>query len=424
MSDKWTCRRGWRWRRAAGLGVCLLGNLWAISGLAPSAVAQTRAPVNPVRPAGYVPAHERAMGATAGMRVVGAQNPIRQAALTGPGDAVESVLAEPIPAPAQAIPDPHGAGDDWVFDESPYGSGEFLEGQPLGDDCGCGGGGEGPCLSDDCATCGGHPYHDHWRAKHDVLFALFKHFQFFSGAHAFKNPGNRGAESSFGFHQGLNFSANLPYCRSLSFQIGAQVTESNLNGSVFTDDDRIQFFTTAGVFRRVDAGLQGGVVFDYMHDDWDYEVDLTQLRAELSWKYPHMHELGFFGAISTREKFLADPALGAASLDTTDLYAFFYRCRWQGLPGSECRFFGGFSGDSDGVVGSDFLLPVCNNLALQLDYTYLIPADELRASIDESWNLSFNIVWYPGCGFTAPNNYCRPLFNVANNGVMMLNDQQ
>jgi hypothetical protein len=401
---------------------------WLLS--SPPVMADERAHA----PAGFTPAHERASVPVNSMRVVGSSTPLRpsaplretqqetpkpvEAMLTSAEAEIESVLAEPVPAPdvvEEYVDDPGYSMPGEAFHES---AGPWTGGEACGcEECGGGGYpmGEGPFFPG-----------DHWAAKHDCLFHIFKHFQFFSGAHGFKNPGNRGSESSFGFHQGINFSANVPHCRELSFQVGAQVTESNLNSSIFTDDNRIQLFATGGVFRRVDCGFQGGAVIDYLHDEWDYEVDLVQLRAEISYIHPNplRHELGFFAAVNTREKLVEDPFLGPVAVNTTDLFAFFYRCRFPGIPGSESRFFGGFSADSDGLVGGDYLMPVSANLAFQFDYAYLIPADELRTGIDESWNISFNIVWYPGCGFTAPNNYCRPLFNVANNGSMMLNDRQ
>ena len=117
----------------------------------------------------------------------------------------------------------------------------------------------------------------------------------FGGVQGFTGPANRGGSGSFGFHEGFNWGLPLG---GLAWQWGANWTQNNFDGSIFTADQRNQILLTAGLFRRVDWGLQGGVVVDYLHDDWYTTANLLQLRGELSWVYPYAHELGFWFATS------------------------------------------------------------------------------------------------------------------------------
>lgn len=258
----------------------------------------------------------------------------------------------------------------------------------------------------------------------------FDRFEFFAGADAFNNTLNRGEGSSFGFHEGFNWGSPLPCSDLFSMQLGAQAIQSSFSGNDITDDDRRQFFVTGGFFRRVDCGLQGGVVVDFRHDEWYHDpIDLQQIRAELSWMFPCDHEIGVWathGINNSTSDAEVETTPGAMTMlanegwNSTDLYAFFYRrhfgCNAYG------RVFGGFTDGSDGLVGADFNVPLCENLAVRSDFTYLIPPEGTSntGNVDESWNVSIGIVWYPGCRTARNKDYNRPLFNVANNGTFFI----
>jgi hypothetical protein len=217
-------------------------------------------------------------------------------------------------------------------------------------------------------------------------------------------------------------------------QLGGQVTQSNLSGASFTDDTRYQAFVTGGLFRRVDCGFQGGLVVDYLHEDWDMECDLVQLRGELSWMFPCHHELGFWFSASVQNDDVLFPFVNnliptgqAMHFEATDIYAFFYRLRFDECRGGQGRLFGGFTGESDGILGGDILLPINNHWAFQADFTYLIPEEEsgriAGGPLHEAWNISLNLVWYPGGCASGQGNYHRPLLNVANNGSFIINQR-
>ena len=247
----------------------------------------------------------------------------------------------------------------------------------------------------------------------------------FSGVHGFKGPRNLGGDSSFGFHEGFNWGGPLWLLPGIGAQAGIAATHSNLSGSAFTDHQRDQFFFTGGLFYPAEWGLQGGVVADYLHDEWDYNLDLAQIRGEMSWVYPCLHEWGFWFAASTRSD------AGTATIDnepvdvvweSTDLFAFFYRRRLDDRSGGEGRFYAGFSSVKDGLIGGDFSVPINDRWALELAFVYLIPEEGAGngGNEGESWNMFVNLVWYPHFGARhAGANPFTPLFRVADNGSFM-----
>lgn len=250
--------------------------------------------------------------------------------------------------------------------------------------------------------------------------------ELFAGVQGFTGPANPSAGGgSFGFNEGLNWGLPIPLFGCMGGQIGFRATQSNLSGSAVSDDTRRQAFVTAGLFRRVDVGLQGGVVVDWLSDGWYRDIDLVNLRGELSWVIDGTHEVGFWGAFGTKN---ADD-IGAneqrVDWETTDLYAVFYRYSFGGCLDGDARLFAGWSSESDGLIGADLRLPLSDAWALETNFAYLIPneGDSPNFAADhfqESWNVGINLVWQPGRRWGRGDPYYRPLFRVADNGVFMM----
>ncbi|MHB8971553.1 MAG: DUF6666 family protein [Pirellulaceae bacterium] len=255
--------------------------------------------------------------------------------------------------------------------------------------------------------------------------------ELFAGTEGFTGPLNRGETGSFGFHYGVNWGAPVACMpnQPIGVQIGYRGVSSNLSGASFTEESRRQSFLTGGLFRRVDWGLQGGVVVDIVSDKWYYDdLTLTQLRGELSWVFPQCHELGFFftSGLRTNSVSLSTWVDGQQrtvieEYEATDLMAFFYRRRFEAVGGGYGRLFAGFTGSSGGLIGADFDLPMTENWALKTGFTYLIPQDGNNhvAYLDEAWNVAISLVWYPGRRKAVGNDYFRPLFDVADNGIFI-----
>jgi hypothetical protein len=385
-----------------------------------------------VRPAsvGFVPKHQKVVGAQ-----FLSEEPMTE---TLPGPLDPSGAA----APPSGMGPPAGGSNSILRNNNngrsvpkstgPIITGEGLSGEvPFGGDVfdagshgGCAG---GNCEGGDCGPCG---------QVIDCYPCLDpRNLEVWTGVFGFTNPTNRGGSGSFGYSAGLNKGRPLLCfpCSNIGMQFGIAGQFANFDGGTFangpalanTPDTRNQLFLTGGVFRRADCGLQGGIVFDYLHDEWYSAADLGQLRGEASWVYPYNHEVGFWfsgsvnGSSQTGRIFVGGrPVIVNEVWEATDMYAFFYRRRFEEY-GGEGRLFGGFTGDGDGLFGSDFFVPLTDNWGIQGGYTYLLPKDENRlvGSADEAWNVAINFVWAPGRGRNCgQSDYNRPLLGVANNG--------
>lgn len=291
------------------------------------------------------------------------------------------------------------------------------------------------CGDSGCAACGAGGWGG-WGACVWIPICVFiprpplEGLELVSGVQGFTGPANRGGAASFGFHEGFNWG--MPVAGCMAFQWGALWTQSSFDGSDLTRDGRNQIFVTGGLFRRVDWGLQGGLVVDYLHDEWDYSADLVQLRGELSWLWCGRNELGFWftagvndaANLLVRQHVVSQQGsvitydTAPATLAVHDLYAFFFRRQFA--CGGQGRLFGGFTGEGQGLFGGDAQLPLAPRWSLSSSFLYVAPRGEDTFSdpryARESWNLSISLVWTPfapvGCG----TSYARPLFPVADNG--------
>jgi len=283
--------------------------------------------------------------------------------------------------------------------------------------CGCGDVG--------CGSCVARPGPDYWCFP--ICLPRFKDLSVFGGVQGFRGPrdfANNRSDSNFGFNEGINLSGSAPLVGLLfpqvSYQLGYRAVQSRLHGTASSTKDRSQQFVTAGFFRRVNTGVQLGLVWDLIEDDLDNDIDLHQLRYEVSLKSPQGREIGFFGTSSTND------ALSMGTLyETVDQYALFIR--WVFGNGYESRLWGGATGDSEGLLGGEFYAPLSSRWAVQSGFNYLITdaADGLAGVSQESWNIGINLVWHLGKtakrGCRSPY---RPIFAVADNGWMFVDQAQ
>lgn len=259
------------------------------------------------------------------------------------------------------------------------------------------------------------------------------------GVAGFSTPGNflttnnTGANNgqvagNFGFQEGFNFGARLPsvLAGQMGSQLGMRFTHTQLDGTSAGPDNRTQAFVTAGLFRRVDYGLQGGLVVDYLHDDWVYKADLVQLRGELSFLLSPCHDIGFRFTDSqqvddTDATITGLPAPVTIQLSALNNYRFFYRYRFGERGRGMAELQAGFTEDSGAILGASLKTPLQNQLGLETTATYLMPPSASDPSyVSEGWNIGMAIVWTPGRVFGTARDYYRPLMDVADNGSFLM----
>jgi hypothetical protein len=354
----------------------------------------------------------------------------------------------PMMAPADGEPwidDNHpGApptGDEHYVERYTPGDGSFVEGYPPSEDfgpdgvyvpgpmdgySGCGGCGQ-------CEACLSGPAHGHGFCGRTCAFAervnhhpALRNWSGYTGAQGFKSPPDLGMSSNFGFYKGVNYALPFLQRRGIGAQIGVNVAFSDFEGSnSFTDHSRVQFFTTGGFFRRAQCnhGLQGGAVVDYLRDDWYVNMDLFQVRAEVSYLWG-FHEIGVWAAAHTNSDTQNTPAsfpTPTVTWQTTDQYNVYYRANFS--YGAWGRMWVGLSGHGDVIFGGDAVAPLSESYAIVIEQNYLLPRGNstLPNSVVESWGLTMSLAWYPGA--KTPNRCYdpyRPLFNVADNSSLFI----
>ena len=275
----------------------------------------------------------------------------------------------------------------------------------------------------------GRPYYG-WR--------WYRDFTASAGITAFTNATDLGVHGNFGTNEYLNWSMPFWNAFGVGWQVGWRGTQTNFQPSTIEVGNRTlpknardQQFVTTGFFSRAfeGRGLQGGAVYDYLHDSWLENTDVSQLRYELSYVWGY-HELGFWGASNIGDQnSLFGPVTrvqGVAS--TLDLYTGFYRVQFGDA--NEWKFWGGGTGEGDGIIGSLVRAPMHKSLALEGTFTYVIPGRNQVINFDgqgqastfspSAWNVAVNVVWYPaGRSRRSLASPYRPLFEVADNGSMI-----
>ena len=265
---------------------------------------------------------------------------------------------------------------------------------------------------------------------------LFTNAEIVGGAHAFRSQNFTAGsdalpdglstidDSSFGFFGGLNFGTPIPLTGGLlSGQIGIRSSQSEFGGDIFSIDNRDQLFATGALFRRVDNGLQFGVAFDFLHEEWFTETDLAQVRGDISWVCPGGRAIGFRFNVGVDDDETSGIINGVAFDDlfaqVIDNFRAYYRL--SANRGGYCDLFAGWSDSDQAVLGIDFDMPVSGGLGLQAGFVYFLPEDtapNIPTTNADAWNLSVGFAWRPQ-GPRWYRNYHRPFFNVADNGTFV-----
>lgn len=261
-----------------------------------------------------------------------------------------------------------------------------------------------------------------------VRLPKWQELTIFGGVHGFKGPYDQTRDSgNFGFHEGFNSGWKVPFTTA-GYQIGYRAVHSQLNGDKDTNiaDPHTQQFVTLGMFERSRNGIQYGVAWDMLRDERFGAVDFHQLRGELSLVDRGCHELGISVAahLNEHEPFPADDDLPSIVYQASDQYLLFYR--YHGCRGGEGRVYGGFNDDDDAIIGADLYVPLQQRWSVQTGFTYLIPAESAgqAGAEQEAWNIFTALVWHWDCAARSCHSNChRPLFNVADNGSMIIDER-
>ncbi len=343
--------------------------------------------------------------------------------LPSAGDPIPTPLLDPAPAQGSGVSDviPTPTESYPVMPESVMSyAPEYASSPAIESGCGINCGGCDSCSV--ATTCDAGPYGCNGACGGQCVRCVDS-MAIGLGVHGFKNGLNRGESGSFGFQESVNWGTPVTIF-GMNTQIGFRATQSDFNGAGFTTESRDQFFVTAGLFKRCYHGWQGGFVFDFMREDWYTEADLAQVRGELSYAVPNGSSVGvlFASAVNEEESTsVVDGQTLTETWTTHDTFAFFYKVQSNRHRRGQWRVFAGFTGESDGFVGSDFKIPLAGTWSLEPEFTYVVPDEPTgRGGIDnEAWNVALNLVWYPGRARGDLNLAGMPMLDVAGNGSMI-----
>lgn len=318
----------------------------------------------------------------------------------------------------------------------PYADGSYIDNGVMVDD-GCSTCGDaGGYFEDDCCGRGGcPPGQPCWISG---LGGILRNSEFFSGFTSFRStffndPTTAGNDlfddCSHGYYGGFN--AGIPLCRLtcgvFSGQFGLRTVNTNFNGNAFTNDDRNQLFFTAGFYRRVDYGIQLGVVADVLREEWYSGVDLVQIRGDIGYVWPSGTTFGFKFATNVQDDVASGVFNGLAftgqRVTTDDNYRFYLR--HDAAAGGWGEIFAGWSNLNQGIIGLDFDMPITDRIAVEAGFTYYlnddgVPANQgfLGGNASQAYNTYIGLAFRPR-GRSWYKNYDRPLFDVADNGSML-----
>lgn len=303
-----------------------------------------------------------------------------------------------------------------------------------------------PCEEMDCEDeCGFLPGCEHtgtilsWMRRFGQPYYGWRWYRDFTasaGIASFQNGADLGFHGNYGTNEYANWSMPFWNAFGVGWQLGVRGVQTNFQPTSghIQQNSRNQTFASTGFFTRAfeGRGLQGGASYDFLTDSLYGNVDIAQIRAEISYVWDY-NEIGFWSASSlgTTTGFLRQTG-GTSTVNskTTDLYSIFYRLHFDDA--NEIKIWAGASSYRDGYIGSLIRSPLSKSLALEGTFAYLIPSTAQTHTFSNgtsishfpsAWNVAVNLVFYPACrsrrSLASPY---RPLFDVADNGTMIRAD--
>ena len=246
----------------------------------------------------------------------------------------------------------------------------------------------------------------------------------FVGLDGSKEPADLGINANFGYRVGVNWGFPILEEAGLGLQLGtavnyahpAQRTLRFLDGTV----DRVQSFTTLGVFQRTAGGARWGVAYDFRYDDYYATTHVGQWRALLGYEVSPNDEIGVWATIRDHSD---DTRLGPFPLTVSPIsqYNFYWRHIWDNE--IVTRIWIGFAEEHSSfslfvptrginhpfTFGTDFYVPLTDALALFGEAHFITPTDS------GTIGATLGIAWYPGTARGTARSRFAPLLPLANN---------
>ena len=214
--------------------------------------------------------------------------------------------------------------------------------------------------------------------------------ELFGGLEGSKQPQDFGVNAEFGGRLHVNWGVPLLPAWGIGVQVGTAVDLTDNAVQVFErlegNSDRVQEFTTVGVFQRI-GELNWAVVYDFLYEDYYDHFDLGQIRAKVGYHITHCDEIGAWGTVETQKDngtFAAIPL----TLRPIDQASAFWRHTWENCAQTTI-WVGGCPGHGQVnlalgdlpatgarvVFGADLHIPLSDSWAIFGEANFLTPAN-------------------------------------------------
>lgn len=256
----------------------------------------------------------------------------------------------------------------------------------------------------------------------------------FLGLDGSKAPEDLGVNANFGLRGAFNWELPIWENRGLGVQVGSAVNYANnalpvlkaVNGTT----DRVQSFTTVGLFQRTDFGLNWGVGYDFLAEDYYRSLTFGQWRGQIGHQIGPDNEVGIWTAIRS----FGDNARVAGQsfrLKPITQGNLFWRHvwgnesvtrLWVGLAEEHGRFLLGAPARATAhhpfTFGADLYVPLTDHFALFGEANFITPNDTGTVTA------TLGVAFYPGGrAKSAGRSRFAPLLPVANNTTFAIDVQ-
>jgi hypothetical protein len=267
-----------------------------------------------------------------------------------------------------------------------------------------------------------------------------------AGFESFRGVSDDDYQDNFGFVTGLNGAFPLVSAAGVGLQIGATYGMYDWDGRSSSNIEaqmQTQTFITTGIFRKASGGrrLSFGVVYDWMiNTNWGVDATspvLGQWRGQVEYALSNCNAVGFWGALRdhSHEQDIAFFEIpGVLTTRPIDQINFFWHHKF--VHGADARVWFGCAendrldideGGSLGawIFGMDIQVPISPRLALYANMQYMHPSAAAgdNAAIENSTDIGFGIMWYPGGNSKSRNlngGCWMPYLPVANNSSFLV----
>jgi hypothetical protein len=222
----------------------------------------------------------------------------------------------------------------------------------------------------------------------------------------------------------VNSSFVLDEESGLGLQLGASVVGTQNAVRVYEllgqATDRIQGYSTVGLFQRSDSGFLWAVAHDFMVEESYDQFFLSQWRGRIGFDTDECNQFGLTAQLRSIED-SGSFAGGPVSLRTINQGSLYWRHIWESE--TQTTFWLGLAdghGENNAVTGpspaqstvplfgADFLAPLNDHFALYGETNLIMPAD--TGTVDAF----LGIQWFPGGGARlARRGRFDPVFSVA-----------